>query len=262
MILRSVSEPAPADGEIKPVWIAIEHSQRRDLRSECWMIPQPSHAALAGDIAAQLAPNAFGEITADLVRIIALHDAGWSLDDADVIQESRAKGAKAKPYSFIAAIPRDTVAAWTGSIEIAGKGSPLGSYLVSRHFAAIAELNRDPDPEVSGELTAFLAQEHARQQSLRKKLPQADAALDRWLAALQFCDLLSLYIACGLAENVEFPQGFAGKTLQLRRNGPEAAILEPYPFREAGSFHISAILHPKMERVSSQIFTLAVSRNG
>lgn len=245
---------------IEPVWAVIERSQRQDFTSGCWLVPQPAHAALSGDIAAQLDAEAFPRLTPDVVRAIALHDAGWSLDDAAIIQQSRALGIKAKPYSFVAAIPSETVAAWTGSVAIAGKGSPLGGFLVSRHFTAIGQLYRaQVEAGTAQVLDAFLQQEQLRQQKLRRQLAQSDSTLDRLLAALQFCDLLSLYISCGAESDVEFPGSIAGKPIQLRRENGDVR-LHPSPFPEAQSFSISALRHPALhklqgERESSATFT-------
>ena len=256
MILRPLSpQPAPSS-RVEPIWAAIERSQQQDFSAGCWLVPQPAHAALSGDIAAQLDRKAFPGITPEVVRAIALHDAGWSLDDAAIIQESRTKGARAKPYSFIAAAPRDTVAAWTGSVEIAGKALPLGAVLVSRHFAAIAQNYRErADPKAVKVLDGFLDQERTRQQKLRKKLSQSDAEIDHLVVALQFSDLLSLYLACGLEEAVAFPQAIGGEAIQLRRDAQGLRLI-PSPFSGERSFRFAAIRHPKIERESSQSFTL------
>lgn len=258
MILRPLQTSPPNTAAIEPVWFAVERSQRdiTAFAAGCWLVPQPAHAALAGEIAAHLDPKAFPGITPEVVRAIALHDAGWSPDDAAVIQESRARGAKAKPYSFIAAPPKDTVAAWTGSIEIAGKASPLGGYLVSRHFAAIGETYRAKvDAKTARLLDGFISAERVRQQRLRKKLTQSDADLERLVAALQFSDLLSLYISCGTAANVEFPQAVSGKAIQLQRRGENIRIT-PSPFGGELTLTIAAIRHPRTDDESSRLFAV------
>ena len=255
MILRPLAAPAQtASAGTEPVWNAIERSQKQDFSAGCWLIPQPAHAALAGDIARQLSPKHFPGITAEVVRGIALHDSGWSPDDAAAIQESRARGAKAKPSSFFFAAPRDTLAAWLGSIEIAGKGSPVSGYLVSRHFSSIAEVYRTrADARTAKLLADFIAQEDSRRQKLRKKLSQSDALLDRLLEALQFCDLLSLYLCCGLQNDVEFPQKITGKPICLRAAG-EQFELSPSPLGAGTPFNVAAIRHPKTAASSSAVF--------
>lgn len=259
MILRPlVSTLDPSRTAIEPIWIAVERSQRQDFSAGCWLVPQPAHAAVAGDIAAKLDPQAFPGITPEIVRAIALHDSGWSPDDAVAIQESRAKGAKVTPLSFIAAPMKDVVAAWTGSIDIAGKALPLGGYLVSRHFVSIAENYRSKlETKPAQLLTSFIKLEQTRQQRLRKKLPHDESHLDRLLEALQFSDLLSLYLSCGLEGDAEFPQKVEGKTMQLRRKGGDAAF-SPNPFVGECSFSIAALRHPRTSRESSQAFHLVV----
>ncbi|HUR37190.1 MAG TPA: DUF3891 family protein [Terriglobales bacterium] len=268
MILRSLSPPAPApempDQEMEAIWPAIERSQQQDFSPGCWLIPQPSHAALAGDIARELDPQSFPGITAEVAHAIALHDAGWSLDDAAIIQESRAKGMHAKPYPFLKALPIDTAAAWVASIEIAGKAAPIGGYLVSRHFAAIGENYRSKaeataDTKTAAVLERFLQQEKYRQQKLRKNLLHSDDELDRMVAALQFCDLLSLYISCGLAGEVEFPQQIAGKSIRLHRVN-DGVSLTPSPLAKDATFSVAGLRHPRTPPDSSRTFTLQVRR--
>jgi len=256
MILRPLQATSAKPAATEPVWVAVERSQQQDHSGGCWLVPQPAHAALSGEIAAHLDVKAFPGITPEVVRAIALHDAGWSPDDAAVIQESRARGMKAKPYSFIAAPPKDTLAAWTGSIDIAGKSSPLGGYLVSRHFAAIGEMYRAKvDGKTAKLLEAFVSAERTRQERLRKKLPQSDAELGRLLEALQFSDLLSLYISCGLEGGVEFPQAVGGKAMQLHRQGDNIRI-SPSPFAGEVTLTVAAIRHPRTSEESSRLFAV------
>ncbi len=264
MILRPLAAPAHPSSVAgpEPVWSAIERSQQQDFSAGCWLIPQPAHAALAGDLARQLSPRHFPDITPEVVRGIALHDSGWSPDDANAIQDSRARGVRSKPSSFLFAAPRDTVAAWVGSIEIAGKGSPVSGYLVSRHFSAIAEVYRSrADARTTKLLADFIAQEDSRRQKLRKKVPHSDAQLDRLVEALQFCDLLSLYLCCGLEGEVEFPQKVAGKPVRLRALGEQIA-LTPAPLVAGASFNIAAIRHPKTNASSSAVFAVYVGGEG
>jgi hypothetical protein len=260
MILRPLAAPAhQASGAVpEPIWVAIERAQRQDFSAGCWLVPQPAHAALAADIAKQLDPKAFPGITPEIVRGIALHDSGWSPEDANTIQESRARGARYHPASFITAPPRDTLAAWIGSIEIAGKGSPLGGYLVSRHFSSIAETYKaQAEPQVATLLTSFIAQEDLRRAKLRKKLNQTEAELHRWVEALQFCDLLSLYLSSGLQGEVSFPQKIGTRTIGLQ-GGVDRISLTPSPFAGATSFSLAAMRHPKTTETSSAVFAVYV----
>jgi hypothetical protein len=244
VILRPLNVGTAASTSAQPqsVWSAIEKTQTTSLK-ECWMIPQPAHAVLSGEIAARLSDQIFPGITDEVVRGIALHDAGWGPVDAVAIQESRSK-LLSVPRSFIAVPVKTTVAAWTGSIDTAEKVGPLAGYLVSRHFFAIFEQYEDKIQPFSGK---FRAQETARQERLAKKLGTDGAQAQRLLEALQFSDVLSLYICCGLAQSVEFSQRVSGKPIRLTPTGDASCRLEPSPFRNGESFSISAIRHPRLK---------------
>jgi hypothetical protein len=218
------------------------------------MVPQPAHAALAADLARQLSPAAFPNITPEVIKAIALHDAGWSLDDAAGIQDSRGRGDKARPHSFIAAPPNDILAAWVGSIEIAGKGSAIGGYLVSRHFSAIGEMHRaEAEPKVAQALAGFGAAEEQRRAKLRKKLTMSEVELDRLVEVLQLCDLVSLYLACGLSGVVSLPQKVNERPLSMRVREDELELL-PNPFAREFRLSLSAIRHPRSAEESGATF--------
>src|SRR5207248_1968289 len=89
MILRPLSIPAVSQESPIPAWAAIERAQTLKM-PECWLITQPAHAALSGEIAAQLDPAVFPGIDDSTLRAISLHDAGWGPLDAADIQASRA----------------------------------------------------------------------------------------------------------------------------------------------------------------------------
>src|SRR5438105_10759875 len=115
MILRPLQIPAPTSGSPISAWAAIERAQTLKM-PECWLITQPAHAALAGEIAAQLDPAVFPGIDDSTLRAISLHDAGWGPLDAADIQASRADIIRSangfQPRSFISVPANDTVHAW------------------------------------------------------------------------------------------------------------------------------------------------------
>ena len=215
-------------------WKAVEEKQRQTAEAY-WLVTQPSHAALAGELAAALRDDLFGRIDATVGRSIALHDAGWSMEDAEQIQRLRAD-LKQKPTSFVQAAPGQFLRAWTGSIETVEKFSPLGGYLVSRHFERISL--RD-DPKDQAKLETFRAREKQRQQKLRASLRTEEAALEKLVDAVQFCDLLSLYLCCGSSDAVKFDK----PDVTLSRRGEEYT-LTPSAFREHRQFSFSALRHP------------------
>src|SRR5690349_21848224 len=162
-------------------WPAVEERQRQSA-SSYWLVTQPAHAALSGELAASLREDLFGLIDETVARSIALHDSVWSMADAEQIQQLRANP-KAMPKSFIACAANEFLRAWTLSIETAEKFSPIGGLLVSRHFERITMRNGDAD---QSKLQTFRTREKQRQQSLKRKIEVEQTALERLVDALQF----------------------------------------------------------------------------
>jgi uncharacterized protein DUF3891 len=200
-----------------------------------WVATQPSHAVLAGDLASALRDDLFGPIDSTVSRSIALHDSGWSLEDAAQIQELRANP-KAQPRSFLQASTDEFLRAWVSSIDTAEKFAPLGGYIVSRHFERLSQRS---DANDKSKLQGFRQREKARQARLRSDLQAEEAALEKLVDALQFCDLLSLYLCSGSKRSVKFE----APEMVLRRSGDEHR-LDPFPFREHRQFSFSALKHP------------------
>ena len=215
-------------------WQAVEERQRAKA-PPYWVVTQPSHAALAGDLAAALREDLFGPIDATISRAIALHDSGWSMEDAEQIQRLRSDP-KLPPWSFLDASADQFLQAWTSSIDTAEKFAAVGGYIVSRHFERIS--TRD-DQKNQAKLESFRKREEQRQARLRGKIKAEETALERLVDALQFCDLLSLYLCCGS----RLPVRFANPDLTVTRSGEEYR-LEPFPFREHQQFSFSALRHP------------------
>jgi hypothetical protein len=234
MILFPISEPGSVRSEPVPAWQAVEEQQRARA-SAFWVITQPTHAALAGDIAGALREELFGAIDPTVARSIALHDSGWSMEDADQIQTLRSNP-KAIPTSFINADLDRALRAWSGSIDIAEKFAPIGGYMVSRHFERLSHEHDQKDP---GKVDTFRAREKQRQHRLRTKIQDDEPRLERLVDALQFCDLLSLYLCCGSKQ----PVLFEDPKLRITRSGEEYR-LDPSPFREPRQFSFTALRHP------------------
>ncbi len=236
MILRAVQPvpPSPGAGCI-PAWTAILGTQQRP-GPDCWLITQPDHAALSGDLAANLA---LPEVTPEVVEAIALHDEGWAECDERALAAAEQPGAPL-PRSFFEMPVAESVAAWTASIERVEAVAPVGGLMVSTHFCTLADehLAAGHDaPEDAGRLRAFLEAEHKRRVRLRAEERRAPSEVEKLVEALQFCDLVSLYLCSGAGAAVEFPQRLAGpRPIRLRRE-KEACIFEPSPFR--GSFDLA-----------------------
>ncbi|HZI57977.1 MAG TPA: DUF3891 family protein, partial [Verrucomicrobiae bacterium] len=131
MILRPLQPAQSANSEYLPAWKVIEKIQRQPYES-CWIITQPSHAALAGEFAARINSSHAPRLDSTLIRAIALHDAGWGVPDSQAIMQSRSKG-RGGPRSFIDCKVSEFVEAWEKSIDVAASTSPAGGYIVSRH---------------------------------------------------------------------------------------------------------------------------------
>jgi hypothetical protein len=222
--------------EASSAWAKVEDAQRR-IRLPCLLAPQPAHAVLAGALAAAL--TCFGELPPEIKRAIQMHDTGWSSSDAEQIQRLRAgQASQAAPVSFVAIQASEAEEIWTASIDTVATFSRPGAEVVSKHFSLIAQHD-----------TAhrhFLQREKTRQERLGGN-PQD---IDRWTAALGFCDLVSLYLLCGLPGPEDFPlthpsspeaQTATRVTLQI---DAKAIHFTPQAARPGSVLSIQTLKHP------------------
>jgi hypothetical protein len=249
MILRPLESVPSANTEFLPAWSVVERTQRQ-ISESCWMITQPSHAALAGEFAAKLTGLDLPPLDAQIIRAIALHDAGWGLPDAQAIMQSRSVR-QGCPKSFIACGAGEFVNAWEKSIDVAESVSPAGGYIVSRHFVRIAEQAASRVAESDREVEArFIQNESARQAKLAAKQKYTAQELEAITDVLQFCDLLSLYVCCGAQQNVEFPEYFGIKArLSVQ---PDSYTLDPILIEPGTKFAVAALRHPATKETSGQ----------
>ncbi len=221
-------------------WEQVEAAQRR-VRLPCLLIPQPAHAALAGELAGGL--TCFGELPPEIQRAIQMHDTGWASSDAQQIQRLRSGGphaGTAVPVSFIAIPPREVQEAWTASIDTVEGFSRTGAMVVSRHFSLIAQHNQAHQP--------FLQAEKSRQSKLKGATNDVD--IERWTAALGFCDLVSLYLLSGCGGEVELllahpdsPQAKTAPRVKMLSDGRNLRFV-PQVVRTGLSMSIQALNHP------------------
>jgi hypothetical protein len=184
-------QPSPPAGS---AWAEVEAAQRQ-VQLPCLLVPQPAHAVLAGELAAGL--TGFGELPAQIKRAIQMHDTGWGASDAAQIHRLRSGGrAEAVPVSFIAVAPGEAEEAWTASINTVEGFSREGAIIISRHFSLIAQNDLAHHQR-------FLQAEKSRQRKLEGDAKADD--LDRWTAALGFCDLVSLFLLSAPGREAEFP---------------------------------------------------------
>ncbi len=245
MVIRP-EEPVVGGGE-QDAWELVERSQQ-GRRAGGWLIPQPAHSALAGEIAAKLSPQHFPGLDEKIVRAIALHDAGWGSFDARQIEQLRGGGGERfAPVSFVAEKPCVFLPAWSGSIEIAEKISAAAGYMVSRHFES---LGKEPDASYSAtekkQLERFRAQERERQGRLEAASGKTRGELEGLLQANRFCDLLSLFLCCNIelreGESAHFPQNAGhGAGYDLTREGSAWRFRGESPLRDAVDLSFSGV---------------------
>jgi hypothetical protein len=217
MVLRPIfdSDPDPAPHFV-PAWTAVEAQQKRKADA-WWLITQPDHAALSGEIALHFSRDDFAKVDPQIVRAISMHDAGWELFESDP-KKLPSLHPDGRPVSFFEVQPQTFLRAWTASVDRAEEESAIGGYMVSQHFAWLGEyrLRRAEDPlGVQEQIVTFLSREQRRQSELKRS--SADTAgWDSLLPLLQFCDLFSLYLCSGARQPVEFPQEFATGRVRAR----------------------------------------------
>lgn len=248
-------DDAGRDGAASP-WKRIEKAQL-EPRLPCLLVPQPAHAVLAGDLADALLDKTFGPLPPEIKQAILMHDTGWAMTDAAQIQHLRSSALRAKPVSFVANSPQESAEAWTASINSVERLFPAGGLIVSLHFTLLAR---------QIEQRSFIAAERSRQRRLEAKCRDKGMEIARWVAALGFCDLLSLYLLCGFQNGAEFP--LAHPSSPEAASAPRAALkveddllsFTPQIFRSGARIELDALRHPvggegssRTERLSWQI---------
>ncbi len=227
-------DPGSREHSCIPVWDAISPTQKISA-PEYWLITQPDHAALSGAIAAAFGPPLLPHLSSEVVQGIAVHDDGWATFDAEPCV------ANGKPLSFLDFGPCDFLRAWCGSIQGAEKIAPITGAMVSGHFSRLARKRLEWGIDGEGDhklLLDFLDDERARQQRLLGGYSQQE--FEFLTDVLQFCDVLSLYLCCGAAQHVDFPQRFGERPICLRREAarrPDQAAVcrfQPSPFTAGG----------------------------
>jgi hypothetical protein len=255
MILRPVLSTAAHSGTVPiPAWDAI-FSTQRDRSDRYMLITQDDHAHLAGDLAAAFRQNWLTELDDEIVDAIRLHDCGWRALDEELLARAAAGAA---PVSFLDMSVAEFLAAWTGSIERVAARSARGGAIVSLHFSRLAEYRlsaRQDGPDDTRRLAAFLQAQTLRRQVL---LPADDQSLSYFTDALQLCDLVSLYLCCGAAAAVEFPQ-FEHK-LKLRRQADEL-VFEPSSLFAPVELSTAAAPWPQQHTACTQLRFRLINRS-
>ncbi len=266
MILYPLRAASSTSSEPVPAWEAVAAAQQQRA-SAWWLVAQPDHAALAGELAAQLDVPEFSRLEDDEVRAIALHDAGWAKYDGGGAAGG-GKGAvpqplrdpSGRPLSFLHAPVPIFAEAWVASIRSAEeKAGVIGGLMVSGHFRRLAEHRQasvaDP-PEDAARIREFVESESRHDAARLRRQSHSRQQVEQLVDLLQFCDLLSLYLCCGSRASVQFPQAIGPRPVVLRRDG-ELCLLDPSPFREEISLGVPARRDP-VSRTASNTCVLPV----
>jgi hypothetical protein len=241
MVLQPISgtQPCPTSKPWQPrpgalpAWSAIAQRQKQCAES-WWLVSQPDHAGLSGDIAANFVSPLFPRITPQIAKCVGLHDAGWAMFEAERDPAAPPMiGDDWKPRAFMEFGPAEFIPAWTGSIERAERECPAGGVMVSMHFAALAQFRQKQQVDSGADaerVSEFLERESARQRRLKHENGVSDEQASDLLKVVQFCDMLSLYLCSGAIEDVDFPQRFGGSTVRLTRC-EDLYTLDPSPLQ-------------------------------
>jgi hypothetical protein len=253
VILYPINAASSTFSEPAPAWEAVAVAQQQNATA-WWLIAQPDHAALAGELAAQFAAPGFPNPDREVIQAIALHDAGWARFDGGGeggggkgLASQPLRDNSGRPLSFLQAPVVVFVEAWVASIQCAeSKAGAIGGLMVSGHFCRLAEhrLNSVKDtPEDVGRIRAFVENESRQCEARLGRQPRPHSEVERLVDLLQFCDLLSLYLCCGSRASIQFPPMIGPRPIVLRRDR-ELCLLDPSPFREEVSLGVAARREP------------------
>ncbi len=257
MILRPETHSASADNALVSAWEAVARAEKTSS-AKYYLVHQPDHARVSGEIAQQLAIAGAPSVDDDIVRGISLHDEGWAAFDegrerlqatpASCSSANIAVDREGRPLSFLDIKAGDFLRAWRGSIDSAEAVAPIAALIVSGHFYRLGKfgISMAVYPEDDARrVREFLASEEQRHCRLLRRQSRGESEVQYWTDVLQFCDLLSLYLCCGSQESVEFPQriGPNGKTIRLQVEDG-VFVLTPSPFAEEVEFSVEAHPYP------------------
>ncbi len=191
--LTALSDSSPAkEGEARPGFKVFLDTQKNP-EPPFGILLQSTHSELAGDLAEALRPEAFGEVRPEVIEAIRRHDFGWKASDSRQLENAD----KSRPRPFPDMPHEEEISSWRNSIELAADAPPLVRVLISRHFCFLAGDNPLHN--------RFREDETRRRDVIESTLNSSAENLDRWAAALGFCDLLSLYLSSGATESAVFP---------------------------------------------------------
>jgi Protein of unknown function (DUF3891) len=194
MIVRTASGSSSDTNqasEAKPASNVFIQSQKA-AKPPYAIVFQAEHSRLAGALASALRDDVFGELPPEVIQAIGEHDYGWQTSDQSQVDAISAR----EPSPFPKLSTQETLPSWNESVAHAYRLGQLQYVVVSRHFSLLGP----SDPERAD----FLAGEIRRRTEVERSLTCSTEDLNRWTAAIGFCDLLSLYLCSESRAPVEF----------------------------------------------------------
>jgi len=232
MIVAAIGSASEPDRQASALFDAIVRKHQQPAEKYL-VVTQPDHARLSGAFAAAIDRNRLPYVTDDVVAAIEMHDIGWlPIDGAAPNPILPPYDLNGRLRSFITTPPAVFIEGWTASIAHAERISPAAGLMVSQHFEALARfrLRRTQDTlDDTAGLHHFLAQESARHIRLKRNADE-NASADL-LKLLQFCDVISLYLCCGLEGDHEVAQDFGHGRVTIA-GAKEGIRLTGVPLRE------------------------------
>jgi hypothetical protein len=195
-------------------------------------IAQPTHAWLAGAIAAAWAPwpASLRPVSGEVAMAAGIHDLAWGERDARPVLDP----GTGLPQRFLDVPASDHVGLWASATGLARPFGALPALLVSRHGTRLMSGRRHEGGE---EVTAHLEREARRQDELRGELARSPVHraidVDAAAALLAAWDSLSLHACHGLdaeatLEAVPWEEG--RRELRVAPVTGGALTVEPWPF--------------------------------
>lgn len=206
-------------------------------------IPQPAHAAMAGQLAAAWgdggAGSAFAAPRPEAVLAAALHDIGWAAWERAPTRDPETGW----PRQFPQVSKLIHVDLWRDGVATARLFGRWPALLVSLHADTIYSRHHDPEAASAEErdaVKALLDEQHAVQAELKASLrvdPRAgdasDAAVERARLFVAAMDELSLALCWGVdrpRDVAEVPTASGQTTTLALRPEGDAVAVSPWPF--------------------------------
>jgi Protein of unknown function (DUF3891) len=230
---------------------------RLETQTGWWLVTHPDHAALAGAFAERWGNDQFAspEPRANVLKGISHHDDGWIARDAEpqITRQGKPSAFSTElvgKYSAFEEIDlADYLAVRDRAVRLIAAEDAYAAILISMHTYSLLHDHADRStiaPDQLPLLDRFLEQQHAFQDSLRKRVcsdPQfspeqasAQAILDHF-RLLQATDNLSLLTCVDFRQPAHLLHPLPKRdgsqaTVQVHATASRHFVLDPYPFAE------------------------------